>query len=365
MNEPQRLQYLEAMGLTAWVGRYRLPNAAATEVCAWEEPAAPAAKAPAARLQALMEDVAESRPSPSTGVNGRQDARPADSGASQDAADRGADRGPARGADRQADKPSGKGVGRVRALLRGEDPEAQASSAQERSPHEAQGQNAKPQEGKSHERTFQDAKPHEGQTQERLPQEPQADASATATKAIYGEGHASPPGEALRFSLQVAALEGRWLLVLPSASPPGEMPRRLLANLLRAAGIRPAEMPAFQHFRWPMMDELPVSAPLEEARDGLRAFIDGRRRQGWQPERLLVFGEDTTLSRVLAIEDGICPLLDIPAWQGPSLEVLAADAAAKRDLWPSLRHWGEAWQSGALKDGARDDVPGDDGVSVP
>ncbi|WP_136255515.1 hypothetical protein [Onishia niordana] len=354
MNEPQRLQYLEAMGLTTWVGRYRLPNAAATEVCTWEEPAVPAAKAPAARLQALMDDVAESRPSPSTGVNGRQDKRPADSGASQDTADR------APGS--QADKPSGKGVGRVRALLRGEDPEAQASaaassSAQERSPREAQGQNGKPQEGPSHEPASQDAKPQEGQAQERLPQEPRADASATATQVSSGE--------ALRFSLQIAALEGRWLLVLPAASPPGEMPRHLLANLLRAAGIRPAEMPAFQHFRWPMMDELPVSAPLEEARDGLRAFIDGRRRQGWQPERLLVFGEDTTLSRVLAIEGEICTLLDIPAWQGPSLETLAADAAAKRDLWPSLRHWGEAWRREALQDGASADAPGDDGMSAP
>lgn len=305
MNEPQRLQYLEAMGLTAWVGRYRLPNAAPTETCVWEEPTSPAAEPPAARLQALIGDAAApARPASAPGADAKDQwpAAPHPGQAKDGAADRG------------EDKPAGKGIGRARAMLTGEAPAASALQ--------------------------------EGVARESGGNETRGGASAETPAASAGEAAEATPGEALRFSLQIAALDGRWLLVLPAEAPPGAMRRRLLANLLRAAGIRPAEMPAFQHFRWPMMDELPVAAPLEEARDGLRAFLDGRRRHGWRPERLLVFGEDATLSRVLALEGDTCPLLELPAWQGPSLEALATDAKAKRALWPVLRHWGEVWQEG-------------------
>ncbi|WP_192035485.1 hypothetical protein [Halomonas sp. YLGW01] len=291
MNEPQRLQYLEAMGLTAWVGRYRLPNAAPTEACDWEAPAAPAPQPHAARLQALIDDASAPRSTPS------QQGKDA-SVASRDGA-------------RGEEAPAARGAGRARALLAGDTPVASPDASPASSAHD---------------------------------EAPAGPKRHAAPDAPVEEAAESTPGEALRFSLQIAALEGRWLLVLPAEAPPEAMPRRLLANLLRAAGIRPAEMPAFQHFRWPMMDELPVAAPLEEARDGLRAFLEGRRRQGWRPERLLVFGEDDTLSRVLGLEADYCPLLELPAWQGPSLEALAAGAEAKRALWPTLRAWGEAWQ---------------------
>ncbi|WP_458524889.1 hypothetical protein [Onishia taeanensis] len=318
MNEPQRLQYLEAMGLTAWVGRYRLPNAALTEACVWEEPASPSVEPPAARLQALIGDAAApARPAAAPGA-GAPDQPPGESNPGQATAR----------ADRPADKPAGKGVGRARAMLTGESP----------APHEGVAPQGVTREGVT----------REGGATERGANEPRDGVPAEAPARAAVE---ASPGEALRFSLQVAALEGRWLLVLPAETPPGPMPRRLLANLLRAAGIRSAELPAFQHFRWPMMDELPVTAPLEEARDGLRAFLDGRRRHGWRPERLLVFGEDATLSWVLALEGETCPLLDLPAWQGPSLEALATDPEAKRALWPVLCRWGEAWQAKSLPDG--------------
>lgn len=319
MNEPQRLQYLEAMGLTAWVGRYRLPNAAPTEACAWEEPAAPAAKAPAARLQALIDDVAAPvRPAPAAGASAQADQPPAEPPPGQDEV---------------------KGIGRARALLTGEAP-AEASPQD----HLGSGSEAPP-----NARPSQEARPQQGLSDQRHSHQ----ASADAPSASADQTTRSTPAEALRFSLQLAALEGRWLLLLPAETPPNEMHRRLLANLLRAAGIRPAEMPAFQHFRWPMMDELPVSAPLDEARDGLRAFLDGRRRQGWRPERLLVFGEDATLSRVLALEGDDCTLLELPAWQLPSLEALATDAEAKRDLWPLLRQWAEAWHRESVQEGTQ------------
>ncbi|WP_110689045.1 hypothetical protein [Salinicola endophyticus] len=52
--DPQRLQYLEAMGVPAWVSRYRLINARSTEQCEWAVPAAEK-PAPGQRLHALLE----------------------------------------------------------------------------------------------------------------------------------------------------------------------------------------------------------------------------------------------------------------------------------------------------------------------
>ncbi len=87
-----------------------------------------------------------------------------------------------------------------------------------------------------------------------------------------------------------------------------------------------------------------MQAPLDEARQGLGAFLAGRARRGWAPERLLVFGEDATLTRVLAIEGERSTTLGLPAWQGPALDALAGSAEAKRDLWPRLAGWRDAWQ---------------------
>lgn len=269
--EPQRSQYLEAMGLTPWVSRYRLVNAAPTPACEWIEPEAAPAQPPAQRLHALLDDAERAPATPSP--------EPA-------------------GSPRQA---VGQG-GRARALL------------------ETHGAAIDP------------------------PAEPVAapDESVPAADVPAGESPVS-----LRFSLQIAALDGRWLVLLPGASQPDATLSALLANLFQAAGIVPGAAPEFQAFRWPMMEGQPVEAPLNEARDGLRAFVDGRRRRGWRPERLLVFGADETLAPVLALENRHCELLGIPGWQGPSLEALANSAEAKRALWPTLQTWREAWHGAA------------------
>ncbi|MFC3284313.1 hypothetical protein [Litchfieldella rifensis] len=262
-TEPQRLQYLEAMGLTAWVGRYRLPNARPSPECEWELPEAEPAKPPGERLHALLDqrtEVPAPRPEP--------------------------------------EPPPARHAGRARALLGGS-PAAPAEPAS------------------------QDTSPVATPGPEPAPAEPQ---------------------QPLRFTLQVAALDGRWLIVVPSETPPTATAQRLLANLLQAAGIVPNTAPDFQTFRWPMMDELPVEAPQDEARDGLRAFVDGRRRDGWRPERILVFGSHAVLEAVLALTGGHCALLEIPGWQGPALDTLATDASAKRGLWPLLRRWGKQWR---------------------
>lgn len=270
--EPQRLQYLEAMGLTAWVSRYRLPNALPTPECEWAPPEREAAPPtpPGERLHALLDEAAQAQVAPPREA-------PAEPEPPQ--------RPPA-------------GPGKARALLGDMVPAAEAESA------------------------------------------PEAVAARPVQRA----------GEALRFTLQVACLDGRWLILLPQEAAPGAIEVRLLRHLLQAAGVVPEQMPAFEAFRWPQVEGLPVEAPVEEAREGLQAFLAGRRRRGWVPERLLVFGNDAVLDELLALGDAHCPLLAMPAWQGPALGELAGSAEAKRALWPRMAGWRQAWEAGHAPD---------------
>lgn len=283
-SEPQRLQYLEAMGLTAWVARYRLPNARPSEACEWAPPATPTLVAPADRLHALLEEAeppAVKQPASATPPPTPRAAQP----------------------------------GRARQLLGGDVTQAGAG--------------------------------------------PEADFEAS------GLHHEAPINqEPLRFSLQVACLDDRWLLLIPGGDPPADVHLNLLANLLRAVGISPSRSPLFQGFRWPPVEGLPAESPLEEAREGLQAFIAGAGRHGWAPERVLLFGSDETLDRVLNLESEHCELLDLPGWQGPSLGELAISAEAKRVLWPSLMTWREAWRSNSRSsEGGSPLFPGDEAPS--
>ncbi|QFT86322.1 hypothetical protein FIU88_15270 [Halomonas sp. THAF12] len=282
-TEPQRLQYLEAMGLTAWTARYRMPNARPTEACEWELPVPDdgARQAPGERLHALLDAPAEpSVPAPAA---------------------------PASPAAEPRERPPA-GERKARALLGGLVPEA---ASEEAAP----------------------------------------DAAPEPARSVESD----EPREALRFALQVACLDGRWLVVQPGEAAPSPLAQRLLANLLRAAGVTPEHPPAFEAFHWPQIEGLDVQAPLDEARQGLGAFLAGRARRGWAPERLLVFGDEATLTRVLAIDDGRSTALDLPAWQGPALETLAGSAEAKRDLWPRLLDWRREWH-GEAKGEAKGDA---------
>lgn len=265
LGDPQRAQYLEAMGLTPWVSRYRLPNALETPECDWQPQAAEPETPPAQRLHALL-DAPTAAPEP----------------AAADAPTR----------------PARAPVKRARALL-GEAPAEPASEAPD----------------------------SRGERVDTAP--PDAVAS---------------PQEPLRFTVQIAALDGRWLVLQPGDAPPDAKALALFAHLLRAGGIEPSGPPDFQHFRWPLMPDIPAEAPLEEARDGLRAFIEGRRRRGWSPERVLLFGADETLSRVLDLQADRSGLLNLPVWQSVSLAELGHSASAKRALWPLLAEWRDAWQ---------------------
>ncbi|GAB2781046.1 hypothetical protein GCM10027040_03890 [Halomonas shantousis] len=273
VTEPQRLQYLEAMGLTAWSSRYRLPNAAPTPSCEWPQADAPPVEPPGARLHALLD------------AAGKTEA-PAEPPA--------------------APRPS---LARARALLQDED------AGQEAPASVARGEHAEP----------------------RHPPAPEPAPEVTA--------------EPLRFVLQIGVLQQRWLVLVPEQTEMGGTEQQLLGNLLRAAGIALEDEPAFETFRWPLMAGMSaISDPLEEARDGMRAFVMGQARRGWRPERLLIFGEEKTLLSVLQVEKARCLTLDLPCWQLPSLHTLANSADAKRGLWPELARWQAAWADTSWSD---------------
>ncbi|QEA38746.1 hypothetical protein FGL86_06425 [Pistricoccus aurantiacus] len=265
LEDPRRLHYLDAMGLSAWTARYRLPNAAPTPTSEWQTQVAPVPQAPAQRLHALLDEPAPSRTTPSK-------PKP------------------------DQDRPVSLQEFRRR-----------ISPAQE--------------------------KRWEGSEE----------APVEAEKRVA-------KFEPLRFTLQLGALEGRWLVVMAQDDPPSSLSMRFLQQLLFAASI-PAILPALQTFRWPLMDELPVEEPLVEAREGLEAFLAGRKRDGWNIERLLIFGESPSLARVLTLDDGKqefgSSLLALPAWQVSSLETLMQSADAKRALWPMLGEWRRQWRISA------------------
>ncbi|MGC3872677.1 hypothetical protein ACPF7Z_05325 [Halomonas sp. GXIMD04776] len=287
IGEPQRSQYLEAMGLTAWVSRYRLPNAAPTLQCEWLEPETPLIQPPAQRLQALLGQASREE-APLKGGQEQPVSSPAASTSS---------------ALSPALPP--RHARRARALLGDSNDDGD----------EVIESSAKPSSG------------------------------GVPTDAANAVNQATQ--SSLRFSLQIAALDGRWLVMLPGRASVAGLARNLLNNLLQAAHITPGTALDFQAFDWPMMEGLPVETPLEEAQDGLRAFVEGRRRRGWRPERLLIFGQDDTLNTVLDLQGRYCRLLDVPGWQGPSLQSLSQSVDEKRALWPLLIEWRQAWHEAA------------------
>ncbi|WP_052365088.1 hypothetical protein [Halotalea alkalilenta] len=253
-----QLQYLEAMGLTFWTARYRLPNARPTDACEW--PVAPAEEqgvAPATRLQALLRE----------------------------------------------------------------------SESVERS--------------RGEEAIVADAAPA-------TPSSPPASA-----RALLGEGLAETPAPTateepapaavaqapLRFSFTAIVVERRWLVMSVGGRPD---PRQLslLDALFSAIGANQRQLGELVEFHWPMIEGLSVEDPLLEAREGLRAFLQGRIGANASPEWLLLFADDgeeaARLREVLGIDDVRSELLELPALAAPGLATLLGSAEAKRGLWPAL-----------------------------
>lgn len=159
------------------------------------------------------------------------------------------------------------------------------------------------------------------------------------------------PAKPLKFSLSCLCIEGRWLVM--QAGEMTTQQQQLLVNLLQAAGVKQAASTKVTHFTWPqLVNAFAVEDPLDEAREGLAAFIAGRvSRQGWQLEKLLWWGElgaeQAPLDRILNVAEARSQTLSLPVWQGPSLVSLLEGTSSKRELWPALKALGESWARAA------------------
>lgn len=166
------------------------------------------------------------------------------------------------------------------------------------------------------------------------------------------------PAKPLKFALSCLCVDSRWLVM--QAGEITALEQQLLANLLHAAGIHQGALSDVTHFTWPqMVNAFAVEDPLDEAREGLAAFIAGQvSRQGWKLERLLWWGEleveldtqsggEAPLNRVLDVTQAHSQTLSLPVWQGPSLGSLLEGTSRKRDLWPALQALGQQWMADA------------------
>lgn len=154
----------------------------------------------------------------------------------------------------------------------------------------------------------------------------------------------------LQFSLSCVCIGQRWLSLHPGEITP--QAQRLLANIWQAVGITPDALSSVTLFKWPLMANTFAEDPLEEAREGLSAFMSGcASRQGWALERVLWWGEQpeddsaADILSVLNIQQARSDTLELPIWQGVALEHLAKNGAAKRDLWPQLYALGQQWKT--------------------
>lgn len=187
-------------------------------------------------------------------------------------------------------------------------------------------------------------------------------AKHSQTKQVSAHSAAEPtadaalatPAKPLKFSLSCLCLNGRWLVL--QAGEMSALEQQLLANLLVAAGIKQGALPEVTHFTWPQMtNAFAVEDPLDEAREGLAAFIAGQvSRQEWQLARLLWWGELGTeqapLDRILNVNEGQSHTLSLPVWQGPALASLLDGTRSKRDLWPTLQALGQHWEADKTTD---------------
>lgn len=184
-----------------------------------------------------------------------------------------------------------------------------------------------------------------------LEERPAASSKPAETAAVPTPSEAPMAKELLQFRLSCVCIGGRWLSVHAGEITPAE--QRLLANICQAAGLAGASLPTATFFKWPpMANAFATEDPLEEAREGVSAFISGAAsRQQWQLEKILWWGSDATdqdsasLAKVLDVDNQRSHTLGLPVWQAPSLDTLLHSTSAKRELWPEWHALAQRWQT--------------------
>ncbi|ANF59247.1 hypothetical protein [Halotalea alkalilenta] len=169
--------------------------------------------------------------------------------------------------------------------------------------------------------------------------EEQAETTPAPAAATEAPAPAAVSQAPLRFSFTAIVVERRWL-VMSVGDRPDPRQLSLLDALFSAVGANQRQLGELVEFHWPMIEGLSVEEPLLEAREGLRAFLQGRIGANASPEWLLLFADDgddaSRLREVLAIDDVRSELLELPALAAPGLATLLESAEAKRRLWPAL-----------------------------
>ncbi|MGY4876904.1 hypothetical protein ACLUEY_03350 [Vreelandella aquamarina] len=274
-----RRQYLDAMGISTWASRYQLPHALETPVCEWED-VKPESSTPSQRLHALLDDAQQAEAK-------RQVPQPSEPAMASPPA-----------ATSESSSPQA-----LRSLLGDKTREAPAPKVSIPSSSD-------------------------------LAPSPPVPEENTITES------ATDPvkREALVFTLSCCCIDDRWLTLLPGQ--PDSVEKRLLDNMLYVITGRKSVLSDTFTFRWPPLANGPMpDNPLEEARDGIHAFLNGAaRRNGWQLERVLWWGkaQESPFDDLLNIHNGHSQTLGMPVWQGDALPVLCQSADAKRALLPAL-----------------------------
>lgn len=273
-----RRQYLDAMGISTWASRYQLPHALETPACDWED-TRPERSTPSQRLHALLDDAQQAE------------------------------------AKRQVPQPSEAAASSPAATSESLSPQALRSLLGDKAAETPVPKGSIP------------------PSSDLASSPPLPDENTITEAATELAKH-----ESLVFTLSCCCIEEHWLILLPGQ--PESVEKKLLDNMLHViAGRKPVLSDTFT-FRWPPLANGPLpDNPLEEARDGIHAFLSGAaRRNGWQLEHVLWWGraQESPFDDLLNIHNGHSQTLDMPVWQGDALPVLCQDTHAKRTLLPAL-----------------------------
>ena len=283
IGDPQRLQYLEAMGIASWASRYRFVNARPTGQVEWEVAPEPEKPARGQRLQALLETPARpvERDRPAT--------------------------------DEAPTPQTAAPLSRARALLGGD---------------AARGESPRP-------------SPHQAADPDAAAVSPSSEDTGAEQASANATREAAPAVDPLRFTLSLSVIGERWWLMLPGERPISAAGQALLGQMLKSVGM-PAGGAPLSSLTWPLMD-MPASDPVGEAREGIQVFCAGQaRRHGMKIDGAVIVGDEVWSSLL----DDPANELEWTCHHLPHPADMLDSASAKRACWPLLQTAGSAWRQG-------------------